>query len=71
MKSDEAGQVRLLGWDDLKDRGIKASKPTLYRQIKEGRFPRPCYPGKSPCWLELEIDAHILGLIAKRDGGVA
>ena len=62
--------VRLLGWEDLRDKGIRDSKPTIYRKIKAGRFPAPVYPGKSPAWPAHEIDAHILGLIAKRDGDV-
>ena len=33
--------VRLLGWDALRAKGIKDSKPTIYRKIKAGRFPRP------------------------------
>ena len=33
--------IKLLGWDDLRDRGIKDSKPTLYRKIKSGKFPKP------------------------------
>jgi len=59
--------IKLLGWDDLRDRGIKDSKPTIYRKIKAGKFPPPVYPGKSPAWPEHEIDAHILSLIARRD----
>jgi len=59
--------VKLLGWDDLKDRGIKDSKATIYRRIKSGQFPSPVHPGKSPAWPEHEIDAYILNLIAKRD----
>jgi len=60
-------QIRLLGWDDLRAKGIKDSKPTIYRKIKAGKFPAPVYPGKSPAWPEHEIDAHIIGLIAQRD----
>ena len=30
--------IKLLGWDDLRDRGIKDSKPTIYRKIKSGKF---------------------------------
>ena len=62
--------IRLLGWDDLRSKVIKDSKPTIYRKIKTGQFPRPVYPGKSPAWPEHEIDAHILSLIAKRDASV-
>jgi predicted DNA-binding transcriptional regulator AlpA len=65
--NDRQAPVKLLGWDDLKARGFKDSKPTIYRQIKAGNFPAPVYPGKSPSWIEHEIDAHILGLIAQRD----
>ena len=65
MKLDEP--IRLLGWDDIRARGIKDSKPTIYRKIKAGKFPAPVYPGKSPAWPEHEIDAHILSLIARRD----
>jgi predicted DNA-binding transcriptional regulator AlpA len=42
--------IRLLNWDDLKQRGIKYSRPTLYRKIAAGKFPRPVYAGKSPAW---------------------
>ena len=60
------GQVRLLGWDDLKARGITVSKPTIYRQMKSGKFPKPVYPGKSPAWIESEIDAYLRSLAADR-----
>ena len=39
----EPSIVRLLGWEDLRAKGIKDSKPTIYRKIKDGRFPRPIY----------------------------
>ena len=63
--------VRLLGWDDLQAKGITSSKPTIYRRIKAGQFPKPVYPGKSPAWPEHEIDAFLLSLIAQRDRGSA
>ena len=66
MNSDTQ-QIRLLGWDDLRAKGIKDSKPTIYRKIKAGKFPAPVYPGKSPAWPEHEINSHILRLIAQRD----
>jgi len=59
--------IKLLCWDGLRARGIKDSKPTIYRKIKAGKFPTPVYPGKSPAWPEHEIDAYIVGLIAQRD----
>ena len=33
----EMHSIKLLGWDDLRDRGIKNSKPTIYRKIKAGQ----------------------------------
>ena len=68
---NEHYQVRLLGWDDLRAKGIRDSKPTIYRKIKAGRFPCPVYPGKSPAWPEHEIDAHIRSLIAERDAAMS
>ena len=61
--------IRLLGWDGPRAKGIKNSKVTIYRKIKHRPplFPRPVYPGKSPAWLEHEIDLYILWLIAQRD----
>ena len=68
MKLDELSQtIRLLGWEDLRPKGIKVSQPTIYRKIKAGKFPPPVYPGKSPAWPEHEIDAPLLSLIAQRD----
>ena len=60
MHTDTLQQpLRLLGWDDLRAKGIADSKPTIYRKIKSGRFPVPIYLGKSPSWPEHEIDVHI------------
>jgi len=59
--------VKLLGWDGLKQRGIKDSKATIYRKVKAGKFPVPIHPGKSPAWPEHEINAYLLDLIARRD----
>ena len=66
---NSTGSVRLLSWDDLRAKGIKDSKPTIYRKIKrkDGSFPKPVYPGKSPAWIEHEVDAYIMGLVTARD----
>jgi prophage regulatory protein len=72
MDFDHISQpMRLLGWDDLRAKGIKDSKPTIYRKIKAGKFPAPVYPGKSPAWPEHEIDNHIRNLITQRDAALA
>ena len=43
--------IRLLGWDDLRARGIKNSKPTIYRKIKAGKFPPRSIPANLPLGL--------------------
>jgi len=63
--------IKLLGWDDLRAKGIRFSKPSIYRRLKSGGFPRPLYVGKSPAWIESEIDAYLLSLIALRDREVS
>lgn len=36
------------------------SRPTLYRLLRDGRFPKPCYPGiKSPRWRSDAVAAWI------------
>jgi predicted DNA-binding transcriptional regulator AlpA len=61
--------LRLLNWDDLREKkGIKDSKATIYRKMAAGKFPKAIYPGKSPAWVDSEVDDHTADLIAKRDG---
>ena len=71
MDANEARQqpVRLLGWDDLRAKGIKNSKPTIYRKIKAGDFRARSTQANAPAWPEHEVDAHLLSLIAQRDRG--
>ncbi len=38
--------IRLLGWEELRARGIKNSKPTIYRKIKAGKFPAASLSGQ-------------------------
>ncbi|MGZ8417490.1 MAG: helix-turn-helix transcriptional regulator [Methyloceanibacter sp.] len=59
-------RIHLLGWDDLQRKGIRLSKVSIYRKLKEGRFPKPAYVGRSPVWVEAEIDEYIRDLIAAR-----
>ena len=58
--------VQLIGWDGLKAKGIRVSKPTIYRKVKEGKFPAPIYVSKFPAWIESEIDAYLLDLAGDR-----
>jgi predicted DNA-binding transcriptional regulator AlpA len=59
--------MKLLSWDDLRERGIHYSKSQIWRKAREGSFPKPVYPGRSPAWTEPEIDEYLEQLIAKRD----
>ena len=63
--------IRMLGWDDLRARGERRSKSQIRRAIKARKFPAPAgYNGKSPFWLDEQIDRHIESLIAEHAGGI-
>ena len=60
--------MRLLSREDLRERGIRYSRQQLWRLIRDGKFPAPVRgAGKGLAWVEAEVDAHIEGLVAKRD----
>ncbi len=59
--------MRLIDYDGLKTKGIKASKTKIWRQVKSGRFPKPVKVGDRNAWIESEIDAYIERLITERD----
>jgi predicted DNA-binding transcriptional regulator AlpA len=59
--------MKLLSWDDLRERGVPQSKSQIWRKIREGSFPEPVRIGKFPAWPEAEIDQYIEELIAKRE----
>ena len=59
--------MRLIDHKDLKAKGIKSSKTKIWRQVKNGLFPKPVKIGDRNAWVEAEVDAYIKGLIAVRD----
>ncbi len=60
--------MRFLTYDDLKAKGVRYSKPHLWRLIKEGRFPAPVKGlGPQNVWPEDEIDAAIAERVAERE----
>jgi predicted DNA-binding transcriptional regulator AlpA len=61
--------MQILGFRDLKDRGIRTSKVQLRRQWTAGKFPKPfqLVDGGPLCWTDEEIDRHIASRIAARD----
>jgi prophage regulatory protein len=60
--------MKVLDYDALVERGIKYSKPHLWRMWNAGEFPRPFKISRSRNgWLETEIDAWLEKRIAARD----
>jgi prophage regulatory protein len=60
----------LIPYDDLRAKGIRYSKPHLWRLEKAGKFPRRVPIGAARYgYVEAEIDDFITGLIAARDAG--
>jgi predicted DNA-binding transcriptional regulator AlpA len=58
--------MQILGFRDLRDRGIRTSKVQLRRQWTAGKFPKPfqLVDGGPLCWTDEEINAHISARIA-------
>ena len=60
--------TRLIAYADLANKGIRYSKPQLWRMEKTGKFPKRVPIGAARyAYVEAEIDAHIEALIAVRD----
>ena len=65
-----ADPVELLKVDEVAKR-IGLSRETIYRMVRDGVFPRPCYPTpKSSRWRSDEIAEFLNGLRSKRDAVV-
>jgi prophage regulatory protein len=64
--------MRLLDYDGLRSKGIKWSKPHLWRKERAGEFPKRVPLGvRSHGWDEQEIDGWIAARKAARERGVA
>jgi predicted DNA-binding transcriptional regulator AlpA len=61
--------MKALSFEDLPTKGIRISRPHLWRWIKAGHFPRPFKLGNRNAWLESEIDRFLIDRAAKRDQG--
>jgi len=60
---------KLLDYAALQDRGIRYSKPHLWRLWTAGRFPRPVKLSASRnAWLESDVDAWIESRVGERGG---
>jgi len=59
--------TKLLDHADLRARGIKYSRPQLWRMWTAGQFPKPVkLSSQRNAWLEDETDAWVENLIAER-----
>lgn len=64
--------MRVLRYEDLKERGLGFSRPHLWRLMKAGQFPRPIKVagGAANGWIEEEVDQHIRDRMAERDAAL-
>jgi prophage regulatory protein len=47
---------------------VPVSRPTIYRMMQKGEFPRPIEIGASRFWLESEVSNWKIGRIQARNG---
>jgi prophage regulatory protein len=60
--------ARLITYDDLATKGIRYSKPHIWRLEKQGKFPKRVPIGAARYgYVESEIDAFVDRMIAARD----
>jgi predicted DNA-binding transcriptional regulator AlpA len=63
---------RLVDYEGLQKRGIRYSRPHLWRLWTTGKFPKPIKLSASRnAWLEADIDAWIKARISERDYAAA
>lgn len=52
----------------LKAEGVPLSPATIWRRVRDGTFPAPCYPSpRRAAWVRSEIEAWKAGVVAARD----
>jgi prophage regulatory protein len=62
--------MKLLSYEELRGKGIRWSKPHLWRKEKAGKFvKRVPYGERSHGWPEDEVDAFLAACAAEREGG--
>jgi predicted DNA-binding transcriptional regulator AlpA len=60
---------RRLTFRELKDKGIRESRMTVWRRIQNNEFPKPIVDHGRTYWLEDEIDKHVAELAKLPRGG--
>jgi prophage regulatory protein len=64
--------MKLLDHDGLTTKGIRYSKPQIWRKVRDKTFPAPIKIGAARnAWVEAEIDEWIAERIAERDRGAS
>jgi prophage regulatory protein len=62
--------MKFISIDELPEKGIRYSKPHIYRLIRAEKFPKPVQVGENRiAFVESEIDDWMLAKIAERDTG--
>jgi predicted DNA-binding transcriptional regulator AlpA len=59
--------MRLLDFEGLASKGIKFSDTSIWRMIRDGKFPKAVKIGNRNHWSEDEIDQYIADKLAQRD----
>lgn len=63
---------KVLDYEALQERGIRYSRPHLWRLWKDNKFPKPFKLGAGRnVWLESEIDSWLKQRVDQRDGAAA
>lgn len=57
--------MKLIRLPDVQDR-VCLGRTTLYKLIKDGKFPAPIKQGTASFWIEAEIEGYLQALIAAR-----
>ena len=64
-QTDSASQVRLISKPEVLDR-VGVTFPTIWKWMREGKFPRSRQLGSKSCWIESEVEAWINALPTRR-----
>jgi prophage regulatory protein len=60
--------MKVLGYRDLKSKGIPFTRKHIHTLVTEGKFPQPIKLGeRTNGWVEAEIDRYIRDCVAQRD----
>lgn len=61
--------MKLLGFEDLRDKGIRYTRQHIHRLIRQKKFPPPLKLVEGGCnsWAEAEIDQYLEDRLAARD----